>query len=208
MSYTNYRSNLQIIGENKLVSIIDENQLGIDDRYFNYYRTSYSVDQIINIVDKSFRALFLNLDLKVKQGVENTEDEIEFIKAGFESFHYFAINNFVGESDKERITELIKEYSTLLEKIKENPYSCNEPDLDVRSISDKNDSRCVSPLLMEEGNYDFVEEESPFNVRVRRAKRILNQCLNSTKNVFSCMLRRIKHGWNFVVNRFIESYRR
>ena len=52
-SYKDYKNNLIIIGENKLVSIIDNDRLGIDDRYFNYYRTSYSIDDIINIVDKS-----------------------------------------------------------------------------------------------------------------------------------------------------------
>ena len=207
MSYTNYKNNLQIIGENKLISIVDENQLGIDDRYFNYYRTSYNVNQIISIIDKSFRALLLNLDLKARHGVENTEDEIEFIQAGFESFHYFAINNFVGEEDKGKITELITKYSTLLTIIKENPYSSSEKDLDVRSISDT-DSTCVSPLLLEEGQHNTNNSESVFYVHFRSARRVFNNFIQNTKQVTICVLRRIKHGWNYVVNSFIENYRR
>ena len=39
-TFKDYKNNLEIIGQNKLVSIIDENRLGIDDRYFNYYSTS------------------------------------------------------------------------------------------------------------------------------------------------------------------------
>jgi hypothetical protein len=194
MSFNDYRNNLHIIGENKLISIIDENRLAIDDRYFNYYRTSYDADEIINIVDKSFRALLLNLDLKVKQGVENTKYEITFIESSIESFHYFAVNNFVSSENKDRIVNLIKDYTLLLKEIRVNPYVFTD---DVRSISDGNDSISDTPLLE-----DAATSENSFYNHITQAKRVLNNFFQNTRQMASWCFRRVKCGFNYCVNRF------
>jgi hypothetical protein len=195
-SYKDYKNNLEIIGENKLVSIIDENRLGVDDRYFNYYRTSYCIDEIINIVDKSFRALFLNLDLKVKQKVDDVNNDILFINGSIENFHHFAINNFVGEKDKERIINLIKDYTCLIKEIQ------NKKDNEVIDIpSDFSDDNDI-PLLNDNLN------DNSFKSRLHNAKKVLNNFFQRANLFAKCVYRRVKYGITYCVNSFIENYRR
>ena len=194
--YKDYKNNLEIIGQNKLVSIIDENRLGIDDRYFNYYRTSYCVDDIISIVDKSFRALFLNLDLKVKQNVDDVNDEINFLNGSIESFHYFAANNLTSEKDKDRIVNLIKDYTLLMKEIQSIKDKCV---IDIESDSENEND---DPLL---GNEENVTN---FKQRIQTAKRVLNNYLQRANLLAKCFYRRVKYGITYCVNSFIESYRR
>jgi hypothetical protein len=195
-SYKDYKNNLIIIGENKLVSIIDNDRLGIDDRYFNYYRTSYSIDDIINIVDKSFRVIFLNLNLKVRQGVTDVEEETIFINGAIESFHYFAANNFVSNDDKDKIVNLIKDYSLLLKEIQDLN---KKKDHEIIFIPDEESD---SPLLQDE------EKSTNFRTRINNAKFVLNNFLQRVNLFAKCVYRRVKYGITYCVNSFIETYRR
>jgi hypothetical protein len=190
VSYKDYRNNLVIIGQNKLVSIIDSNKLGIDDRYFNYYRSSYNVDEIINIIDKSFRALFLSLDLKNKHKSEDIDDEILFLNGSIESFHHFSANNFLGEKDNERIVNLIKDYTNILKKIK------IEKESELIDIPDDIEDDKEIPLLSGER-----ENIGTFKSRV-------NSFFQRANQIAYCIYRRVKYGVIYCANIFIENYRR
>ena len=155
-----------------------------------YFRTSYNINEIIDIIDKSFRAIILNIELKAKDSQDIAEEE-KFLRESIENFHYFALNNFVDEDGKERIVNLICDYTILLkkilksieQKIKNNSDNSNNSNNTVLDDTSQSINNCTSR-----------------NCRLTSARNLLTNCLCKINSIIRFCFRKVRSVWSFCVN--------